>query len=68
MARKQSDATKVRLLTRDYSLLHKEHMKVVEERNVAVFRLARAEREVVEWKARFDILLRREKNELRGDE
>lgn len=75
--RKQSDATKLREMQDDYARLHKDYISLENERKVlagrsmlyqegrsaALIRAERAENEVEEWKNRFDILLRREKNE-----
>ena len=60
MSKAPSDATLLRALKRKYADLLVEHQSVDRERINYRARATKAEQEAAEWKARFDLLLRKD--------
>jgi len=63
MARQISDATLLRTVRRDNKDLLRERAELINQVAHWKGRALNAEKELTEWKARFDILLRREPKE-----
>lgn len=60
MSKPPSDATMLRTVKAELARTEKERVALRTQRDEYRVRATKAEQEVAEWKARFDILLRRE--------
>ena len=55
---KQSPETELRYLKNDYNSMERDLLRIREDRDTYRARATKAEQEVIEWKRRFDALLK----------
>jgi len=63
MSRQPSETTQLRNCKRDLKQALQDYYRVKRDSGIYKLRSERAEREILEWKERFDILLRKEETE-----